>query len=339
MLFYIDKTNKTQLETIKQTTLLGVGWSELDLETLLTTHLPRVIPENQLMVFFRERRGNAEADIYALDRNGILHLFELKAVGSNPDNIMQIFRYGQAAGQYDYDRMEKLYRYYSKDQSLILKDQHQKYFDLKETMDIKDFNAKQKFILVTNGNDIDTLKAIRYWQDMKIDIEIIIYRVYAIENKTVLEFNPYNPEREPIVELSEGYYVVNTNLTYSKVNYREMLNKPKAAAYYDRKYGITNLKKGIIVYLYHVGLGVIAKGKVKGPYQKAPYDLDIDEEYYVDLDLEWKYDPDIATERDKSIKAWEINNAMGASYRFRQTVFAIPEDMAKVIDEIQAKRV
>ena len=50
---------------------------------------------------------------------------------------------------------------------LDLAEKHFEYF--REVMEDKlspnNFNRKQKFIVVTNGNDLQTLNAIKYWQD------------------------------------------------------------------------------------------------------------------------------------------------------------------------------
>ena len=153
-----------------------------------------------------------------------------------------------------------------------------------------------------------------------------------VDKKIIYEFNPYNPENELIIEVEEGYFIVNTNVTWSQTNYKDMLNQKKASGYYERKYGISYIKKGDTVFLYHTGVGIVAYGKTSGTYKMADVNGDKDGEYYVELEFEWKIDPD--TEPDQAVKAWEINEKLKSGHRFRQTVFSISREMADTIKEL-----
>ena len=182
-------------------------------------------------------------------------------------------------------------------------------------------------MVITNGTDKDTLNAIKYWQNKGLKIDSIIYRIYQVDKEYIFEFNPYNPEND---------FIVNTNLTWSKTNYREMLDQEKAAAYSDRKQGITNIRRGDTVFLYHTGVGVVAYGKAQGKYETADIGDAKDEEYFVPLKFDWKFDPDV--DSGKAVRAWQINNKLNSRYAFRQTVFAIPEEMAEVIKKLIDER-
>ena len=46
------------------------------------------------------------------------------------------------------------------------------------------------------------------------------------------------------------------------------------AAYYDRKNAVRRISKGSTVFLYHTGVGVIAKGKAPGGVQITDYSGD-----------------------------------------------------------------
>jgi len=86
--------------------------------------------------------------------------------------------------------------------------------------------------------------------------------------------------KEPDI-LDKGLFVVNTNWTYDRDAYEDMLTENKAAAYIDRKYGITRITRGCAVCLFHVGVGVIAIGKATDDYRTAMYEDVVDGEYYV----------------------------------------------------------
>jgi len=195
-----------------------------------------------------------------------------------------------------------------------------------------DFNRQQHFVVITNGTDLDTRNAIKYWRDKGLLIESIVYWVYEIGGQYIFEFDPYNPEREVIMEEEGKNYVVNTNLTWSKTDYRDMLDNKKAAAYDERRYSIKNLKKGDTVFLYHNVVGVIAYGRVQGGYKEKFREHTKRKEYYVDLIFDWVTDPD--KEPDKGVKAWQINKELGSQYAFRQTVFSIPTKTANAIKKL-----
>ncbi len=283
MLFYLNETEHSDITRVKASTFNDLGWLEKDLESLIAENITRLIPENQLMILFRQRLRQEEADIYALDVKGDLYIFELKRWEGRQENILQVLRYGQIYGQYTYDQLQSLLKKYGELEDINLAEAHAEYFELDTKLEANQFNSDQHFIVITNGIDRDTLNAINYWQNRGLNVESIIYKVYQNDGKPILEFNPYNPENEVIVEEDDGYFIVNTNTAYSKTNYREMLDQDKAAAYYRKKRSITNIIKSNTVFLYQSGLGIIAYGKAIEDWKKAEIDGIPDEEYYIKL--------------------------------------------------------
>lgn len=71
---------------------------EKDLEALLDAHLLDVLfEEAPLFPVFRERQRQAEADIYALNADADLVIFELKRGGVGAEAVHQLLRYVQDA--------------------------------------------------------------------------------------------------------------------------------------------------------------------------------------------------------------------------------------------------
>ncbi|GAG28733.1 unnamed protein product, partial [marine sediment metagenome] len=99
MLFEISKENKNEIQRISRTTLSSIGWDEKDLENMIVKNVIEVIPDDQLMPFFQERNFQEEADIFALDKEGNLYIFELKSVEGGLDAVNQIMRYAVKFGQ------------------------------------------------------------------------------------------------------------------------------------------------------------------------------------------------------------------------------------------------
>ena len=50
----------------------------------------------------QSRRWQEEPDLMAVDKNGYLYIFELKAWESHPSNLLQVLRYAQLYGPSKY---------------------------------------------------------------------------------------------------------------------------------------------------------------------------------------------------------------------------------------------
>jgi hypothetical protein len=331
-LFKKNAGNPVALEMVSLSTLSAAGWTEKDLEDTLAKRIELVLREDQLMIVAQERKRQEEADILALDQHGVLYIFELKRWQSDTSNLLQVIRYGQIFGQYNYQSLQDLFRKYIKDATGNLVDHHQQYFELAEPLPLDQFNCDQKFIVVTAGIDIKTLEAIRYWRRKNLPITALTYHVYEDGGHFYIEFHSYSPEQDDYVGLLSHDYIVNTNVTYMKDVFKQMLTLSKAAAYYDRKNSVDSIQKGDRVFLYHTGVGIIAVGRALDKAQEIDFEGDTGEEHFVPLKFEIKADP--AEERDKCVPAWEINKIAKASYRFRQTAFSISKELGDIIEKL-----
>ncbi len=334
MLYKLDKDQPEKSVRIKINSPSDFDIHEKDIEVFLMSRLSEIVSEDHLMLIGQERRWQEEADLLALDQTGRLHIFELKRWKSNTENILQVMRYGQIFGRYAYEELQRLAgRQMKLDGSL--RRSHQKHFELDDPLDESEFNHDQEFVLVTNGLDADTISAVEYWAKKGIKITCSPYRIYDINGEPYIQFDTYNPDGDVILETDTQYFIVNTNHTYMESAWASMLGnleEGRASAYYDRKYAICNIPKKSTVYLYHTGTGVIAKGIATDFYRTADYDDDADEEYYVPLNFSWAVDQ--ANWNEYAVCAWEINAALDAGHRFRQTVFSVSHEMAEAIDAI-----
>ena len=317
----------------------ALGISEKHIEEFLASHLVELIPEEQLMLLAHERQFQEEADILALARKGNLFIFELKRWQSSAENLLQVMRYGQKFGRYTYSQLEAMVQKQQKLQG-ALSARHQEYFGLETPLKEQEFNQDQRFVVVTNGVDRDTLEAIQYWSKKGVHIDSLTYKLYRVGGKPFIQFDTYNPELDLLMEANPGIFIVNTNRTYMDDAWRDMLGdgkRGKAAAYYDRKNAVRRIGKGSTVFLYHTGVGVIAKGKATGGVQITDYRGDADEQFFVPLQFEWSLpDPEVWSAR--APKAYEINASTGASNRFRQTVFNASEEMRDAIQDVWVAR-
>lgn len=147
---------------------------------------------------------------------------------------------------------------------------------------------------------------------------------------------PYGPEGDTVEDVPEGLAVVNTNKTYMRDVWQEMLDRSGAAAYYDRKTSVCRIAKGSPVALYHTGVGIIALGVATDTFRRAPCGDDPEGEYYVPCEFEITVNP--ITEAHKAVQAHKVNGFLESSHRFRQTVYTLPpEAIAFFRERLQGK--
>ena len=323
MLFKLNPS-RNEIDIVSRVRLRDFGWNERKLQNLLFQNLDRVIQEEELLVIMQSRRWQEEPDLMAVDENGDLWIFELKAWESHQSNILQALRYGQKYGQYDYDDLDEIYSKFAKEKLI---NAHKKRFP-DTNITAEHFNRKQRFVIITNGLDIQTREAIIFWRKRGLDVRPWIYRIYQTKNKDLyLEFNTFRMKDDPFEDIEEGYFIVNTNITNSKRDDRDMLKERKAAAFFNPwKKSIKRIQPGDRVFLYRSGTGIVAKGIAKGRYKKKAYHdnpEDADEEYYVELK---KF-----ITCKSPLTPSNIQNITGINYRFMKTCFAIDKESGNKI--------
>ena len=202
------KLNADEIESSKRIdirTPADFDLKEQDIENFLKSRLGEIVSEDQLMLIGQERKGQEEADLLALDKDGILYIFELKRWQSNQENILQVMRYGQIFGRYTYEELENLAKRQQKLDG-VLKEKHREYFDLSKELSDSDFNKDQVFVLVTNGMDKDTISAVNFWSQKGVRIECFPYRIYDINREPYIQFDTYNPDDEVLPEENFDIY-------------------------------------------------------------------------------------------------------------------------------------
>lgn len=334
MLYCLNRTNIEESAPAQIANLSEFGLKEKDLENFLRSHLAEVVSEDHLMLIGQERAWQAEADLLALDKSGVLYIFELKRWRSHQEDILQVLRYGQKFGRYSYSKLEDLaHRHQKLDDNLS--QAHANFFELENPLSESGFNNDQVFVLVTNGVDDDSVSAVNYWSKKGVKIVCVPYSVYRVGDEPLISFQIYNPDGDVIIERAPSYFIVNTNRAYMSDAWEGMVGDRatgRASAFGDRRFKIQRIPKNATVFLYHTRVGVIAKGRSTATFG---VDGDENEQFFVPLKFDWALSQD---EWDKAPRASQINGRIGTSHRFRQTVFAIPQDMARAIDSIAVDR-
>ncbi|MCY4427844.1 MAG: hypothetical protein OXC05_12560 [Halieaceae bacterium] len=237
---------------------------EKDLENLIADNILETLYENEsLMPIFQERQLQEEADVYALNENGELIIFELKRGTAGVDAMHQILRYAQDAGQWSYSTLQEKYRVYSGSPDAILNIVHKENFDLENRLDERQFNIRQHLIVIGSAADQSLMNAVKYWKDQGLSIDFLPYRVYQFGEDKYFEFFalPYDEHRNPAD--TKGV-LFDTNRSWNEESIWFMLENSCVAAFEDAKRFVEYVYPGDIVFFSHRYQGLVAAAKVKG---------------------------------------------------------------------------
>ncbi len=322
MLLKVDP--KTQVaERIHGEKLQSFNITERDLQNILFRTLDRLLYDEELLLIMQSRNWQEEPDLMAVDKDGRLYIFELKAWESRSVNILQVLRYGQMYGNSKYEELNGFFTKFD-DTGRDLKEAHRDTFGV--SIDEDRFNTGQVFIVMTNGLDYKTRQAIQYWRSLNLDVRPWVYRVYQTNgDEILLEISPFAVRDNPFEDITgQGYYIVNTDYRSNPKHHEDMLTNRKAAAYGNPwKYKIERLAKGDTVFLYQSGVGIVAVGKASGVLEKRAHDdpLFSEDEYWMSLRP--------FTMLDSPLQAAEIKEVTGVDYRFMSTMFALDAESGK----------
>ena len=242
MLLKVDPEAQTA-ERIPGKMLQTFDITEKDLQNILFRTLDRLLYDEELLLIMQSRNWQEEPDLMALDKDGRLYIFELKAWEAHSANILQVLRYGQMYGNYKYEELNHLYMQFD-DTGRSLREAHRDNFGISISDD--KFNTDQVFVVMTNGLDYGTREAIQYWRSRNLDVRPWVYRAYQLNGSELfLEISPFAVRDNPFEDITgQGYYILNTDYRSDPKNHEDMLKNRKAAAYSNPwKYRIERLSK------------------------------------------------------------------------------------------------
>lgn len=315
MIFRLNKDDHN-IYRVQRSRLSEIEWKEEHFQKLLFNNLEKVLQDEELLLIMQSRKWQEEPDLMAIDSNGDLYIFELKAWESQESNLLQALRYGQIYGQASYESIDELFLKFFPESKNLLDSLNNK-FGTNLTPD--KINKKQHFIIITNGLDFKTRQAILYWSQNGIDIRSWVYRLYKLsEDNILVEFDFFRIIENPFEDIEEGFYILNTNYGNDPADDKDMIENQKAAAYNDPwKRKIETLQRGNKVFLYRSREGIVAVGIASGKLEKKPHSK-WDEEYCMKLDKFKKL--------KHSLPASDIKRITGVNYRFMSTMFAVDKD-------------
>ncbi|MDD2734811.1 MAG: hypothetical protein PHF56_12780 [Desulfuromonadaceae bacterium] len=135
------------------------------------------------------------------------------------------------------------------------------------------------------------------------------------------------PETDHDEEHASGsrFFVLNTNKRHDIATHRDMVTNGVAAAFCDPwKFQIERIKEGDVVFLYENGVGIVGTGIAPHGVEKVEYD-GVPEDAYRKKLLDYR--------RLKPLNARDIKKVVGSNLVFLRTLFEVPAEFGKKIQE------
>ena len=250
------------LEPLPYRNFSDFGKLEKDLENLIAKSLlEQLYEDNRLMTIFQERPRQPEADIYALDESGSLHIFELKLSEAGGDAVTQILKYAQDSGQWGYNKLQSMWEKY-KPSDDELKDAHQEIFGLPKSLQPEQFNKRQHLVIVGSSADTELTRFVDYWKNEGISIDFLPYRIFEIENQFYFEFFslPYDFHTNP--RDIKGV-LFDTCRSHDENAICRMMEYDRVYACGGVKESVTYVNPKDFIFFYHKRRGLAAAARVK----------------------------------------------------------------------------
>lgn len=339
----LDAEPSAALEPVGFDDMAKVEKREKDLEEIIADNLVDVLfEEARLLPIYQERRGQGVADLYAVDRDGNLVIFELKTGTAEKHALRQIFRYSQQAGNWRYTRLSKMYGEYTgaKDkssESVDLRVAHREAHDLEAPLPPHEFNRQQFLRIVGNAADNELIDAVDYWKQQGVKVDFIPYRLYELDGKRYFEFFsfPYDQHRNPAERKG---VLFDTNKSWDDEAVWTMIEEARVAAWGDAKRFIDHLERGDMVFFHHKGKGVIAAGEVTSERKETERE---------GHGTEWYRDVEFQTPvptRDQGIKRYlkpsEVSDITGKGFYWARAVkvpYLDRDEAIELLGELQIR--
>jgi hypothetical protein len=171
--------------------------TELDNEAALENHLITAdgAEIGDVTLLYIGRQGTPEEggifDILAVDENGSTVIIELKRGKAPREIVAQALEYASGIRREDYEDLDDRYREFlrerrsdetASDEYQSLADAHADHFDLDEPLSEREFNTKQRLVLVgTEFRDV-SLNMADFLREHDIDVVCVEYDSYAVED-------------------------------------------------------------------------------------------------------------------------------------------------------------
>jgi hypothetical protein len=316
MLYRLTKTNEA-FDSLEALPFDGVPL-EKHLEDLLAKNLLDVLFEGELMPILQERSRQPEADLYAVNKDGDLVIFELKRGDAGADAVYQALRYCEEAAHWKFKQLQDMFTKYNKGQPASLQEEHRDNFELEHPLDKSAFNKQQRLVIVGSAGNEGLIRNVEFWKSKGLSLDFIPYRIYTMKNggaeEHYFEFFSLPFDRHPNPRHSKGV-LFDTCRTYNPESIWYMCENNRVAAFGDQSHVLSYLNKNDVVFLHHKWAGVVAAGRIVGGVK---VDKANDANY---RDMEWlTAKPQKAGGELKAMSPGKIKEALGHGFFWARTI-------------------
>ena len=334
MLYRLIQQNQNieNMEPIAFHDFSSIGKYEKDLENLIAENLLDMLYEdNRLMAIYQERSLQPEADVYALNENGELYIFELKRSTAYEDAVNQVLRYAQIAGQWDYSKLESMFQEYQSVPEQSLAHEHERAFDLPEPLLPHQFNRKQHLVVIGSAADVGLMNAVDYWRKQGIQINFLPYRIYELNQELYFEFFalPYDFHSNP--KDIKGI-LFDTCKSWDEAIWI-MMEQRRVAAWGNAKRFVNYINENDIIFFSHSGAGLVAAATVnKGKVRESD-----DDGLY--RDVEFITSIPVRGSEIRAMPFWKVREIMGKNFFWASTIktpYLSSKETEKLTRELKA---
>ena len=143
-------------------------------------------------------------------------------------DILQVLKYGQIFGQYNYKDLESFARkqnYVTISKEKSLRKVHQEWFNLKreETLEELRFNHDQVLVLITYSADTYAISAVEYWSKKGINIRCSPHSIYEINGEKYIQFDFKDPRGALMQNSGTEKVIVNSCIRYCADCWADMI--------------------------------------------------------------------------------------------------------------------
>lgn len=216
-----------------------------------------------LKIIAQEITGELMADILAVDSQGNLIIIEIKRHGSDRGTIGQLLDYAARLSGWTYADFDQRWKTYSESQTDLF--EVFKEFVENPDFDMDDFLRNRRLYILASSQDESMTRIITWLRDTySVPIDFVLFQFYEDNGQIFLDIEKI--EIQPVSPKGtwSGDWFFNTNETYGKGAYVEML-KQHVIAIWGYESGDATLRPpaaGDRVFAYVNRSGVVAVGRV-----------------------------------------------------------------------------
>lgn len=337
MLYSLNQ-DYTELKPIPFEDFESHGQLEKQLEELIAKHLfDRLFEGVRIMPFFQERSYQPEADIYALNEQGEVVIFELKRSAASGDALDQVLRYAQEVGRWTYADIGDRLRRYEKNEygDLELALAHMEAFSLSTPLREDQFNREQHMYVIGSAADARLRDGVDYWRQKGLSIDFIPYRLYRVGDELFFEFfsKPYDTHANPAH--MKGV-LFDTCRSYFPHALKWMVEKRRISAYGDRKEAVYSLSPSDIVFYSHRWQGLVAAARITGRAVKQDRTPDGYDELFWDVEFLTDVPSDFECPHSMAFK--QVKEVTGKNFfwaRIQKTPYLNHEEAEHLLTKLQ----